>query len=118
MPHPHDNEKFQLYNLDVSIVATSKPFICSHQEGHAFDVIGENIVFKKGAKFSQYALSALLPLLPAKQRETHPNDWMTSDAEIACPDPHCGAIFRITRNGKTTFSRSQTTITPHPSWRK
>ena len=29
----------------------------------------------------------VLPLLPAKQRPTDPNDWMTTDAEVACPDP-------------------------------
>ena len=32
----------------------------------------------------------LLPLLPAKQRDTHPNDWMTTDMEVACPDPKSG----------------------------
>jgi uncharacterized repeat protein (TIGR04076 family) len=40
---------------------------------------------------------AVLPFIPAKQRPTHPNDWMTTDTEIASPDPHCGARFRITR---------------------
>ena len=40
-----------------------------------------------GQGFSIYSLAALLPLLPAKQRPTHPNDWMSTDAEVACPDP-------------------------------
>jgi len=51
-------------------------------------------------------------LLPAKQRETHPHDWMTTDTEIACPDPHCGAIFRISRTGQTTFRHSEVTRVP------
>ena len=42
-----------------------------------------------GQGFSIYSLAAVLPLLAAKQRPTHPNDWMTTDAEIACPDPNC-----------------------------
>ena len=59
-----------------------------------------------------YALSALLPLLPAKQRPLHPNDWMRSDALIACPDPNCGAQFRITRTGVRTFRHGECTIVP------
>ena len=54
------------------------------------------------------------PLLPAKQRVTHPNDWMTTDAEVACPDPHCGARFRITRTGLRTFRHSEVTAVPLP----
>ena len=56
-----------------------------------------------GQGFSIYSLAALLPLLPAKQRVTDPNDWMTSDAEVACPDPNCPTRFRITRTGRRYF---------------
>ena len=42
-----------------------------------------------GQGFSIYSLAAVLPLLAAKQRPTDANDWMTSDAEVACPDPNC-----------------------------
>jgi uncharacterized repeat protein (TIGR04076 family) len=67
-----------------------------------------------GQSFSIYSLSAILPLLPAKQRVTHPNDWMTSDAEVACPDPHCPSRLRITRIGKRHFSHADTTAVPLP----
>ena len=40
-----------------------------------------------GQGFSIYSLAAVLPLLAAKQRVTDENDWMSSDAEVACPDP-------------------------------
>ncbi len=56
----------------------------------------------------------MLPLLPAKQRETHPNDWMTTDADVACPDPYCGGRFRITRIGKRIFRHSEVTVVPLP----
>ena len=59
-----------------------------------------------------YSLAALIPLLPAKQRETAPADWMTTDMEVACPDPLCGARFRITRTGTTTFRHSDVTRVP------
>jgi uncharacterized repeat protein (TIGR04076 family) len=53
--------------------------------------------------------------LPAKQRPTHPNDWMTTDADIACPDPHCGGRFRITRTGTSTFRHADVTLVPLPA---
>ena len=68
----------------------------------------------QGQSFSIYSLSAILPLLPAKQRKTHPNDWMTSDAEIACPDPNCPSRLRITRIGQRSFSHAETTAVPLP----
>ena len=65
-----------------------------------------------GQTSGPYSLAAIMPLLAAKQRETHPNDWMTSDAEVACPDPNCPSRFRITRLGKRRFSHAQTTAVP------
>lgn len=109
---PHDT--FELYDLRVEVVATDRPMVCQHVAGDAFEVRGELIVMGAGQTFSQYALAAILPLLPAKQRPTHPHDWMTTDAEIACPDPHCGARFRITRLGQRTFSHAATTVVPLP----
>lgn len=55
---------------------------------------------------------AVLPLLAAKQRETHPNDWMPTDADVECPDPHCKSLLRTTRTGKRTFSRGAVTVVP------
>jgi hypothetical protein len=43
---------------------------------------------------------------------TDPADWMTTDTLIACPDPNCGALFRITRTGTTTFRHSDVTVVP------
>ena len=108
------DDTFSLYDLRVEVVATERPMVCRHVAGESFEVHGELIVMGAGQTFSQYALAAILPLLPAKQRPTHPHDWMTTDAEIACPDPHCGARFRITRIGRRTFSHAATTVVPLP----
>jgi len=86
--------------------------VCGHKVGDNFEVSGEDLIFPAGQSFSMYALAAILPLLPAKQRMTHDNDWMTTDAEIACPDPNCGARLRILRTGKRTFRHSETTVVP------
>jgi uncharacterized repeat protein (TIGR04076 family) len=108
------DDSFELYDLRVEVVATDRPMVCGHRAGDFFDVCGESLAFPAGQTFSMYALAALLPLLPAKQRVTHPHDWMTTDAEIACPDPHCGARFRITRTGTRTFRHRDVTVVPLP----
>jgi uncharacterized repeat protein (TIGR04076 family) len=106
------NDEFELWDLRVEVTGNAQDMVCNHTPGDYFELSGENLSFPTGRPFSIYALAAILPLLPAKQRMTHPNDWMTTDAEIACPDPHCGARFRITRTGKTTFRHSETTVVP------
>ena len=106
------DDSFELYDLKVETIATERPFVCSHREGDYFLVQGENLVFPETDRFSMYALSAILPLLAAKQRVTDRNDWMYTDAEITCPDPNCGARFRITRTGKRVFRHHEVTIVP------
>ena len=105
-------DDFDLYDLKVEVVAGDRPFVCGHQVGDAFYVRGENLVFEQGTSFSMYALAAILPMLPAKQRPLQRADWMLSDEYIACPDPNCGARFRITRVGRRTLSHGQTTVVP------
>ncbi|WP_347254731.1 TIGR04076 family protein [Leminorella grimontii] len=107
------NDEFELYDLHVEVVPDGdRPYVCSHHTGQGFDVVGENLIFPEGGRFSLYAMGALLPLLPAKQRMTHAHDWMTTDALIACPDPYCGARFRITRTGLRTFRHGECTVVP------
>jgi uncharacterized repeat protein (TIGR04076 family) len=104
------DDTFELFDLRVEVVATERPMVCGHRAGDWLEVRGENLTL--GQPFSQYALAALLPLLPAKQRFTHPHDWMTTDTDIACPDPNCGARFRITRIGTCTFRHGDVTVVP------
>jgi uncharacterized repeat protein (TIGR04076 family) len=112
MQAPTGEDAFELYDLKVEVVAGEKPFVCSHHVGDYFLVQGENLVFPQGASFSMYALAAILPMLPAKERPLHPNDWMLSDALIACPDPNCGARFKITRTAPRTLSHAACTVVP------
>ncbi len=106
------DDLFELYDLKVEVISSDRPFVCSHREGDYFLVQGENIVFPENNYFSMYSLGALLPLLAAKQRKLDDNDWMKTDSVIACPDPNCGARFRITRTGKRQFSHSECTVVP------
>nr|WP_286190036.1 TIGR04076 family protein [Labrenzia sp. R4_2] len=108
--------------MKVETVLDGRTPVCRHVEGESFAVEGEALVFNEGQRVPMYALAAVLPLLPAKQRPTSPNDWMSTDAEVACPDPHCGGRFRITRTKKRWFSHSETTGLPDqrstPYWQK
>ena len=106
--------RFTLYDLRVEVVATARPMVCDHRAGEYFLVVGEKLVFPEDGRrsFPLYPLAALLPLLPAKQRATAASDWMTTDEEVACPDPHCGARFRITRIGERSFRHADTSAVP------
>jgi uncharacterized repeat protein (TIGR04076 family) len=106
---------FELYDLEIEVVAGERPMVCNHKKGDRLFLSGENLSMPTGQSFPIYALAALLPLLPAKQRDTHPNDWMTTDALVACPDPHCGGRFLIRRTGRTAFRHADTTCVPLPA---
>lgn len=108
------DDEFTLWDLRVEVVAGDRPMVCDHREGDFFELSGENLTLPPGQSFPIYPLAALLPLLPARQRETAPNDWMSTDAEVACPDPHCGGRFRITRTRRRTFRHSEVTVVPLP----
>ena len=108
------DDSFVLYDLKVEVVAGDGRLVCSHRIGDYFLVQGENLVFPENTAFSMYALNSILPFLPAKQRPLDENDWMLSDTEIACPDPNCGARFRITRVGKRIQRHGECTVVPLP----
>jgi uncharacterized repeat protein (TIGR04076 family) len=109
------DDNFELYDLRVEVLApVGARVLCGAAPGDHFELRGEMLHFPPGQGFSIYSLAALLPLLPAKQRETHPHDWMTTDAEVTCPDPNCPTRFRITRLGKRRFRHAETTAVPLP----
>ncbi len=112
MADGHD-DSFELYDLRVEVTAPEGGAIyCGAKVGDYFEMHGEMLHLPAGQGFSIYSLAALLPLLPAKQRPTHKNDWMTTDAEVACPDPNCSSRFRITRTALRRFSHAETTAVP------
>lgn len=106
---------FELYDLRVEIVAVKDGLesVCNHHLGDYFELSGENLSIPAGRTFSIYALAAVLPLLPAKQRVVlDESDWMAFDDHVMCPDPRCEAVMRITRTGVRTFRTEDVTATP------
>ncbi|WP_017666813.1 TIGR04076 family protein [Sandarakinorhabdus sp. AAP62] len=109
------DDAFELYDLKVEVIAPPGAALwCNAKPGDWFELRGELLFLPPGQGFSIYSLAAVLPLLAAKQRATDPNDWMDSDAEIACPDPNCPSRLRITRLTKRSFRRAETTATVKP----
>ena len=111
------DDAYELYDLKVEVIASDdgKPMVCQHHLGDYFTVTDDDLIeFPPGVRFPMYPLAAILPLLPAKQRELQQNDWMTTDAIIACPDPNCGGRFLITRGKKRVYRHSDQTATPLP----
>jgi uncharacterized repeat protein (TIGR04076 family) len=108
-----DDDGFELYDLKVEVVAPpGARLYCSAKVGDSFELRGEVLHLPDGQGFSIYSLAAVLPLLAAKQRVTDANDWMSTDAEVACPDPGCPSRLRITRLGRRRFLHHEVTAMP------
>jgi len=65
---------------------------------------GDGIILRSGRiyipadqRFCLYALQAVLPLLPAKQRALDQGDWLREESRVICPDPSGSVIMRIER---------------------
>lgn len=115
MQEPED-DAFDLYDLKVEVVAPpGAKLYCSSTPGDSFELRGEVLHLPDGQGFSIYSLAAVLPLLAAKQRVTDDNDWMTTDADVACPDPDCPSRLRITRLGIRRFHHHEVTAAGKPT---
>ena len=107
------DDSFELYDLRVEVTAPEGgPIYCGARPGDHFELRGEMLFLPPGQGISIYSVASVLPFLAAKQRPTDPADWMTTDTEIACPDPNCSTRLRITQLGKRRFSHAETTAVP------
>lgn len=90
--------QFDLANLRVTVVAIEGRSVCGLAVGDYFDVTeSSRIRIPDGRHFCLYALAAVIPLLPARMRALDPNDWMTRDSLVVCPDPDERLTMRISR---------------------
>jgi uncharacterized repeat protein (TIGR04076 family) len=105
-----DAGTFTLYDLRVTVVEIRGRSVCGLRVGDWFELRNSSQLFlPEGRHFCVYALSAVLPLLPAKQRELEANDWLASDSLVACPDPDEGLIMKIERLDPVTLRRDDLT---------
>ncbi|WP_236967440.1 TIGR04076 family protein [Microbacterium aurantiacum] len=90
----------ELYDLRVVVDRIEGRSVCGMKVGDHIDLVeSSRLCLPDGGHFCLYALQAVLPLLPAKQRRLPPGDWLERDDLVACPDPEERLIMRIERTG-------------------
>jgi uncharacterized repeat protein (TIGR04076 family) len=100
----------EVYDLRVTVERIEGRSVCGLAVGDYFEVTESSRVrIPDGKHFCLYALSSVLPLLPAKQRQMPPGDWLEQDNFVACPDPDERTIMRIERIGRRTIPTSDLT---------
>jgi uncharacterized repeat protein (TIGR04076 family) len=100
----------EVYDLRVTVERIEGRSVCGLAVGDYFEVSeSSHVTIPAGKHFCLYALSSVLPLLPAKQRQMPPGDWLEQDNFVACPDPDERTIMRIERIGRRTIPTSDLT---------
>ncbi len=95
-----DDAVTELYDLRVVVDRIEGRSVCGMKVGDHIDLVeSSRLCLPDGGHFCLYALQAVLPLLPAKQRRLPEGDWLERDALVACPDPEERLIMRIERGG-------------------
>jgi len=101
---------FELYDLRVTVDAVEGRSVCGLQVGDYFEVVeSSKLRIPDGKHFCIFALSAVLALLPAKQRQLDKNDWLERDVLVSCPDPDERVIMRIDRIARRELNSDELT---------
>jgi uncharacterized repeat protein (TIGR04076 family) len=106
------DDVFQLFDLEIVVEKIEGHCTCNMAVGNRFYLRSGKLSLPDGQDFCLYALQATIPLLPAKQRQGHPADWMETDTRVVCPDPACRLIMHIGRIGKRRLSHDE--VSPIP----
>jgi uncharacterized repeat protein (TIGR04076 family) len=94
----------ELYDLRVTVERIEGRSVCGLRVGDYFELTeSSRIRIPEGRHFCIYALQAVLPLLPAKQRRLPDDDWLEQESLVCCPDPEERLVMRIERIGTRTL---------------
>jgi uncharacterized repeat protein (TIGR04076 family) len=100
----------ELHDLRVIVERIEGRSVCGLEVGDYFELTeSSRLRIPPGRHFCIYALQAVLPLLPAKQRDLPAGDWLELDSLVCCPDPDERLIMRIERVGRQRLPTSQLT---------
>lgn len=100
----------ELYDIRVVVDRIEGRPTCGLAPGDHFTIThSSQLRIPPGGHFCLYALAAVLPLLPAKQRALPGDDWLEHDCEVACPDPEERLIMRIERGERTQLDAAELT---------
>ena len=90
--------EFEIYDIRVTVVSIDGPSVCGMQVGDYFEVVeSSKVKIPAGKHFCLYAMNAVFPLIPAKQRRLDENDWLETDMLVSCPDPDEKLVMKIER---------------------
>ncbi len=102
--------EMRLYDVRVTVERIEGRSVCGLEVGDFFDVTESSRVrIPEGRHFCLYAMSAVLPLIPAKQRRLAAEDWLEQDSLVTCPDPDERVVMRIERIGERTLTTEDLT---------
>jgi uncharacterized repeat protein (TIGR04076 family) len=86
----------ELYDIRIVVDRIEGRSVCDMRPGDYAEVVNSSQL-RIPRHFCLYALNAVLPLIPAKQRRLPSGDWLETEGEVACPDPEERLIMRIER---------------------
>jgi uncharacterized repeat protein (TIGR04076 family) len=94
-----DTDAVESVVKDVQVVVESVKGKCTSrmEPGDSVTLSRGRFYFPPGSHFCLYALQAVLPLMPAKQRAHQDGDWIKDEFRVICPDPAGNVIMRIDR---------------------
>lgn len=99
-----------VFDLRVTVERIEGRSVCGLAVGDYFELTeSSRLRIPDGKHFCLYALSAVLPLLPAKQRRLPDGDWLEQDSLVACPDPDERVIMRIERIARRSIPTAELT---------
>ncbi|HEX4224636.1 MAG TPA: TIGR04076 family protein [Pseudonocardiaceae bacterium] len=100
----------ELYDLRVVVERIEGRSVCGLAVGDSFELVNSSqLKLPPGKHFCVFALQAVLPLLPAKQRQLPADDWLERDTLVCCPDPDERVIMRIERTGRCRLATGDLT---------
>src|SRR5947209_20543089 len=90
--------EMKLYDLRVTVERIEGRSVCGLEVGDYFELTeSSRLRIPAGKHFCIYALSSVLPLLAAKQRQMPADDWLETESLACCPDPEERLVMRIER---------------------
>ena len=103
-------EDMELFDLRVTVDRIEGRSVCGMAVGDYFELVNSaELRLPEGKHFCIYALQAILPMLPAKQRKLPDADWLERDSLACCPDPEERLIMRIDRIGRRRMNADDLT---------
>ena len=101
-PQPSPTGELELHGSDgllkdLRVVVTEVRGKCTSgmREGDYLVLRSGRLYIPPHHHFCLYALHALLPFLPARQRAHQDGDWLMEDSHVICPDPAGNVVMRM-----------------------